>query len=274
MTRRRPSTTGILVCLVLGVLGSIYAVDWFAGRGTLRLPWAATDLLPPEARDRPQAGYEEAGERLAPPVEVAAPDASYAFQQSHEVDGAQVPVAWSPCRPVHVVVDPADGPADFAAQVQVALDELSAATGLVLAYDGVVAEPDPGGGGDRAAFQPERYGDRWAPVLVAWSDEAGVPGLAGDVLGLAQVHAVTDPYTGDRALVSGAVHLDTDLLDPAYGPTGFHAVLRHELAHVIGLDHVEDPAQLMNAVTGVPTYQAGDLTGLAALGRGACTPGL
>ncbi|MDX5317789.1 MAG: hypothetical protein LPK38_00260 [Actinomycetes bacterium] len=43
----------------------------------------------------------------------------------------------------------------------------------------------------------------------------------------------------------------------------------------MGLDHVEDPTQLMNPVTTtVTTFQDGDLTGLAALGQGACAPGL
>jgi hypothetical protein len=42
----------------------------------------------------------------------------------------------------------------------------------------------------------------------------------------------------------------------------------------VGLDHVDDPAQLMYPTTGMPTFQAGDLTGLAELGRGDCAPGV
>lgn len=54
------------------------------------------------------------------------------------------------------------------------------------------------------------------------------------------------------------------------------AVVEHELGHVLGLAHVEDPEQLMfTHQTGkVSTYQAGDLAGLSLLGQGVCQPGL
>lgn len=49
----------------------------------------------------------------------------------------------------------------------------------------------------------------------------------------------------------------------------------HELAHVVGLDHVDDPTQLMNPEgTGVTEFAAGDLAGLAVLGGGQCVPEL
>ena len=48
----------------------------------------------------------------------------------------------------------------------------------------------------------------------------------------------------------------------------------HELGHVVGLDHVEDPTRLMNPVGGdeVTDFATGDLLGLAQLGRGRCFP--
>jgi len=52
-------------------------------------------------------------------------------------------------------------------------------------------------------------------------------------------------------------------------------VLRHELGHVVGLDHVGDRDQMMHpSSSDVLTFQEGDLAGLAQLGEGACAPGL
>ncbi len=271
--RRRPSTTGVLTCLVLTVMAAVYGFDWLAARQGGAVPWSIGDLVPAAARDHPQRGFEETGGRLAPVVTVATPGTSYAFQHTRTQDGREAPVAWSPCRPIHVVVATAGAPADFPAQVTAALAEVSAATGLTFVEDGPATEPVSL---DRAAFQPDRYGDRWAPVLVGFADAATVPDLAGSVAGIAQVQMAEEPFTRDAHLVTGTVYLDTELLAPAPGRTGLEylPVLRHELGHVVGLDHVDDPTQLMHPTTGVPTFQAGDLTGLAELGRGGCAPGL
>ncbi|MCR6706355.1 MAG: M10 family metallopeptidase domain-containing protein [Cellulomonas sp.] len=53
-------------------------------------------------------------------------------------------------------------------------------------------------------------------------------------------------------------------------------MLRHELAHALGLDHVEDRTQLMNPETRgeFTTFQSGDLYGLSQLARGVCAPDL
>lgn len=53
-------------------------------------------------------------------------------------------------------------------------------TGLRFVVDGYTDEPPSE---DRPPCQPERYGDRWAPVLIGWQDEAENPALAGNVVG-------------------------------------------------------------------------------------------
>ncbi|WP_240721531.1 matrixin family metalloprotease [Pseudarthrobacter sp. NamE5] len=49
------------------------------------------------------------------------------------------------------------------------------------------------------------------------------------------------------------------------------AVIMHELAHVVGLDHVNDPTQLMYEENS-GQLGTGDRTGLAMLGSGECVP--
>ena len=112
-------------------------------------------------------------------------------------------------------------------------------------------------------MQPARYGDRWAPVLVSWATEAEAPRLAGRVAGYAGPAVADD---GGRLLVSGQVVLDTD--DLAYPGDGgvkafaYYAVL-HELGHLVGLAHVDEPTQLMYPQGHIASFAPGDLRGLA-----------
>jgi hypothetical protein len=155
-----------------------------------------------------------------------------------------------------------------------ALAEVSAATGLRFVSDGTTDEAPAEG---RPAHQPERYGDRWAPVLVTWATPAEVPALAGTVAGLGGSDAVS--AGGPWVYVTGAVTVDADWAAAAArspgGRADVQAVLVHEFGHVVGLDHVDDPAELMYPDNdGQRQLGPGDRAGLAALGRGVCEPAL
>ncbi|MET3351312.1 UNVERIFIED_ORG: putative Zn-dependent protease [Arthrobacter sp. UYEF1] len=50
------------------------------------------------------------------------------------------------------------------------------------------------------------------------------------------------------------------------------AILMQELGHVLGLDHVDDPTQLMYGNSGQFDFGDGDRAGLALLGTGECVP--
>ena len=219
----------------------------------------------------PPAGLEEAAAPLgAPPL--GQPDSGgYAFS-AVQPDG-NGPVAYSPCRPIHYVVRPDGAPAGGAELIQVAIARVSAATGLQFVDDGPTQEAPSA---EREAYQPDRYGRRWAPVLVAWSTAAESPELADDVAGFAGSASVT--RAGRTVYVTGSVTLDSEdvaVLNalPATRGTAL-GVVTHEFAHLVGLDHVDEPTQLMYPSTsGTRTaFGAGDLAGLAALGSGECAP--
>jgi hypothetical protein len=184
-------------------------------------------------------------------------------------DGA--PVTFDPCRPIRYVVNERTAPPGSAGLLDGAIATVSDVTGLRFEAAGLTDEPPTQ---PREAFQPDRYGDRWAPVLVAWSDPIELPALAGDVAGIGGATRITSGDQVDDVYVSGIVALDGAklglLLGRPGGEAGARGVLLHELAHLVGLGHVDDPAQLLHARSPQVELQAGDLAGLSRLGGGRC----
>ncbi len=178
------------------------------------------------------------------------------------------PLRWDPCRPVTFVLGA--GPPGAAEEVGTALAMLAGATGLDLR---IVGTTDERPSAARPLVVRTEDGWAWAPVLVAWA-EPGEGGLLGPHdRGVAVPVAVRD---GARhALVTGQVVLNADRTDlrPGFGDRADArgATLLHELAHVLGLAHVDDPAQLMSAEPGrgPVAFGTGDLAGLAAVGADA-----
>ncbi|HEY0117533.1 MAG TPA: matrixin family metalloprotease [Cellulomonas sp.] len=237
--------------------------------------WLGIRLLAPSLpRSGPPPGHEEQRQPLGAPPLGHPTDGPYTFLQTQR-DGV-TPVAYSPCRPIHYVVRPDGEPPGGDALLAAAISRISEASGLQFVADGATQEaPGP----DRDAYQPDRYGNRWVPVLVAWSTPAETPELAGDVAGSAGSSSVVSG--GTAFYVTGQVVLDgpsiAELMgDGANGLAVAQGVVTHEMAHLVGLGHVDDPDELMNPTAALSqTYLAhGDLAGLARAGTGPCAPHL
>ena len=268
--RWRSLRTIVVVSLVIG--GA-----WFATRSgrarstTLFAPRTTTTTI---SLDRPPPSREEAAHPLGTPVAPPQGTGGFEFLEHQRIDPT-APVAFDACRPIHYVINSQGEPPDGTALIHDALARVHAATGLQFISDGATTEPPSK---ERPAFQPARYGaDRWAPVLIAWSDEASFPPLAGYIAGV----ATSDPqYTKSNrlAFVSGEVVLDGEQLSTANDPNraAVRAVILHELGHLVGLDHVADRTEIMfsESDSGVTDYGPGDRRGLAILGTQACDPDL
>lgn len=195
-------------------------------------------------------------------------DGGYVFA----LETAGQPVTFSSCDPIRIVVNDALQPPGADGIVEEAATEVSRASGLSLTITGTTSEvPTP----DRALEQP-RYGFGWAPVLIAWTTPEVIPELAGDTIGRGGPRGVTYEASGLRTYVTGHVFLDAPALGRllARGDE-YRAVVRatvmHELGHVLGLDHVDSPFELMSGDDyRLTRFGPGDLAGLRKLGTGPC----
>jgi hypothetical protein len=288
--RVRPgSTRGALGFVLTGALfsaalfGTALVLDkpWFKDLLDVRLgpggqqnplpqPAGEAGSQPPsEARtDAPPPGFEEADRPLDEPALPRAGSDSYKFLA---VNGDGSPVGYSPCRPLHYVVNDDLAPAGAQQLVSDAIATVSAATGITFVYDGTTSEqPSP----QRPPYQPDAYGERWAPLLIAWTTPDVAPQLKGKVIGTGgSTHYSYDD--GPKTFVTGGLDLDApQIADELLNPDGHlyaTAVVLHELSHVMGLDHVSDFTQLMYPEIGTPEgLSAGDLNGLYELSKAQC----
>ncbi|ROS27827.1 matrixin [Cellulomonas sp. PhB150] len=237
---------------------------------------AGQQAVPDAARKAlgfPTPGYEAAATPLGVPRQAATSSSSFAFLKT-QPDGI-TPVTWDPCRPIHYVTSATGAPAGGDQMVADAVAAVHAATGLVFINDGATDEVD-NAAAPRPLSLPDRYGDRWSPVLISWATPQTNTRLVGGTAGYGGPVSVS--VDGAHLVnVTGVVSLDAPQIAELEQLEGNgSSVVKHELGHLVGLAHVDDPTQLMNPVgtEGVTTFAAGDLTGLAALGTGACEPRL
>lgn len=246
----------ILAGAVLAILVLLFA-----------LAFQIREVQRPSIHETPSA-HELVTSRPTPP---ASPTFNHRFLRRNS-DGS--PVRWNPCEPIRYVLNPLGSPDGVVADLEAAISRITEASGLSFLFEGTTDEiPEK----PRDVYQVGRYGDRWAPVLVAW-----VPGSENKVGVLPDEAGRSSPVAVELdALklvnISGHLFLNSE----AQYPQGFGQsrswghVLLHELGHLVGLDHVNDPTQVMHQELGEGAVKlgAGDLIGLEVLGReSGCLP--
>lgn len=194
--------------------------------------------------------------RLRPAPETSTSATAYAFVNSQS--GTDTPVSYDPCLEIEVVINPQHAPDDHEDLVRTSLERTGDATGFSFALVGTTPDRETG------------IRTRDQPVLVMWADEEEVPELEGRVAGIGG-STVQQSAGGFRQFVSGVVVLDVDAFDEMREPAIRQAIVDHEFAHLVGLDHVDDESQLMHPEGARNRgYGSGDLAGLARLGNVAC----
>ncbi|MGH3823437.1 MAG: matrixin family metalloprotease [Pseudonocardiaceae bacterium] len=185
------------------------------------------------------------------------------------------PVTFDPCQPIHYVVNPTGMPNGGMELIRDGIRTISAATGLTFIADGFTYErPNPR---NRPLVQPQRYGEGWAPVLIAWVNQRESPLVRGDIVGAAHSELIAQDGPESARYVTGQIVFDReDFAAVLPGDDGYveaRAVVIHELGHLVGLDHVDDPGELMARDNmGQLELGPGDRQGLSEAGKGPCWP--
>ena len=137
----------------------------------------------------------------------------------------------------------------WSADVQAAVAQLTAATGLQLVSAGTFATTSsiPAG----------------TDITISW-----VPSLSGgDTVGLTTFYYINSPAYTPQMVGANIQVLQT--VRAGAGQNGELPILLHELGHAVGLGHTPGQPEIMNPyVQPDSTYQPGDLNGLRAVGSG------
>jgi hypothetical protein len=175
---------------------------------------------------------------------------------------------WSPCTPIRFVVNLSDAPVGALDDALAAVAEASRASGLTFDYVGTTEfSPDPTGGWGQMPPGID--------AVIGWvSPESlhgphGEAGVGGSWWQAAGSHERIDQ---GYALING--DLAKAILRPGSG-TGYSEahLLLHEIGHMLGLAHTEDPSEVMYPQTGPlspSAYGSGDRAGLRYLGSQPC----
>lgn len=229
-------------------------------------------------RPRPTPSSQPARPPVAPvasPRPISAPNAlgsasSYIFEGTNP-DGT--PYRWNPCAAIHYMVSTAEAPsAQAIADLRTAVGMVSAVTHIPFVFDGTSNALPSSSWLTSAPAGP----DGWPDVLMGWEhtgqSDINLANYAAAGT-LWQASAIIAGGSG-FGMASGAMafNLDHTELTEGFGVRSWGEAYLHELGHLMGLNHVNDPTQMMNpSIPDIAArYGAGDLAGLTRLGTGSC----
>ena len=230
---------------------------------TAVLVTTAVLVLPSAPMESVRRTLRLGSERAVPGPPIEDRGGVFAFTMTQR--GSDEPVGWDPCEPIRFQVNPTNEPAGGRQLIERALARASAASGLTFQDEGTT---------DKRPFTEQFVPmgtDR--PVVIGWATAAEFPDLAGDIAGLGG-GAAEEGILGRRYYVTGGIALDTDSFtaaELANRQQVMEAIVLHEIAHVIGLNHVSEPTELMAPTNnGQIDLGPGDREGLARLGSLPC----
>jgi hypothetical protein len=186
-----------------------------------------------------------------------------------------VPVRWDPCQTITYAINADDADSPIAPDLRRALQRVTEVTGIRFESVGTTRE------GFLHAYQRMRFARviRRAELILIWVDHDDyreiLRRLHDPRPSIAFAKTMKGLYANRDQYFGGIIVMDDDATSVrGFGSTYAHgAVLLHELGHIMGLDHVKDPDQLMysgrNPRWNLHDFGPGDLEGLRLLGEDA-----
>jgi hypothetical protein len=189
----------------------------------------------------------------------------------------------SPCEPIRYEVNPANEPEGAREVLEAAIQSMRYYTGLQFEFVGDTDELIQHNEPIPVVNPPSTLLINYYPTevmedLPKHEDYEHVENVAG--WGGPRSYQDLIPGKQQYRALGGVMALDADFIaeDVSQGlwgePRGrtTFALMIHELAHVVGLDHVDSKSEIMHfdAIEGVWEFQGGDQEGLSIAGQGAC----